>query len=323
LPAYSAPVTATTETEARTEPAFRTFAVTVTGLQRLCPSVLRVTFVGDTLHKLADNGFDQRIKFFLPLDCGYSELLDLTQSGDWYGTWRELPDERRHPVRTYTARSVRPHRRELDVDIVLHGDHGPASRWASQAKVGDELVVLGPNADASGPHGGVDFIPPVRTEQFLIAGDETALPAIANILERLPADARGEALIEMPWSDDRIDLAAPAGVTVRWLGRDGAAHGTFLDPAVREAAARVLPDGTGAELTDVPWSYQADDAVWEVPVDPATRRALREAAPVYAWLAGESAVIRGLRRHLVADRGIDRKAVAFMGYWRAGRSEAN
>ena len=312
-------------TEAPAANPFRTFAVTVREVQRLCPSLLRVTFTGDDLHKFADNGFDQRIKFFLPLDCGYAELLDLTASGDWYGRWRELPDDQRHPMRTYTARQVRPHVRELDVDIVLHGDHGPASRWAMNATVGDELVVLGPNADATGPHGGVDFIPPLSTEQFLIAGDETALPAIANILERLPADARGEALIEMPFSDDRLDLVAPAGVTVHWLGRDGAPHGSLLDPAVRAAAARVLPARTdAAELVDVPWSYNpTDDDVWEVPVDHTTGTPLRETAPLYAWLAGESAVIRGLRRHLVTERGIDRKAVAFMGYWRHGRSEAN
>ena len=153
-----------------------------------------------------------------------------------------MPDEKRHPIRTYTARGVRQERREVDVDIVLHGDLGPASRWALGAAPGDDLVILGPNADATGPHGGVDFVPPAHTDRLLIAGDETALPAIAGILERLPADARGEALIEMPLSGDRLALAAPAGVTVRWYGRDGRAHGELLDPRragrVRAAAAR-------------------------------------------------------------------------------------
>jgi len=311
-----------TATETPVAAPFRTFHVRVRALQRVCPSLLRVTFTGDDLHKFADNGFDQRIKFFLPLDCGYEGLLDLTQSGDWYGRWRTLPDDRRHPIRTYTARRVRPEVRELDVDIVLHGDAGPASRWANSAQVGDELVVLGPNADACGPHGGVDFVPPMHTEAFLLAGDETALPAIANILERLPRDARGEALIEMPLSADRVHIDAPAGVRVHWLGRDGAPHGALLDPAVREAAARVLPSGSGSDLDAVPWAYDTDDMLWEVPVDPETGAPMRQDTPVYAWLAGESAVIRGLRRHLVTERGIDRKAVAFMGYWRAGKPEA-
>ena len=45
------------------------------------------------------------------------------------------------------------------------------------------------------------------------------------------------------------------------------------------------------------------------------------AAP-YAWLAGEAGVIKTLRRHLVVDLGWDRRAVAFMGYWRRpGRGE--
>ena len=140
---------------------FRMFAVTVSRVERVCESVLRVTFTGDDLDRFADNGFDQRIKFFLPMECGYGELLDLASTADWYGRWRELPDDRRHPIRTYTARGVRPHARELDVDIVLHGDGGPASRWARSARPGDELVVLGPNADAVGPHGGVDFVPPL------------------------------------------------------------------------------------------------------------------------------------------------------------------
>ncbi|WP_291882318.1 siderophore-interacting protein [Cellulomonas sp.] len=298
------------------------FAVQVAGVQRLCPSVLRLTFTGDDLDRFADNGFDQRIKFFLPLDCGYTELLDLRASDDWYGRWRSLPDERRHPIRTYTARGVRPARREVDVDVVLHGDLGPASRWALGATVGDELVILGPNADAVGPHGGVDFVPPARTDRLLIAGDETALPAIAGILERLPADARGEALIEMPSSEDRLPLVAPSGVTVRWYGRDGRAHGSLLVPAVQAAAARMLPGQAPAPDVDLEDVDIDAGLLWEVPVD-ATGAPLRTEAAMYAWLAGEAAVIKTLRRHLVGECGVDRKAVAFMGYWREGRAEPN
>ncbi|MGY4644630.1 NADPH-dependent ferric siderophore reductase [Cellulomonas sp. URHB0016] len=309
----------TTTVEAPALP-FRMFAVQVAAVQRLCPSVVRLTFTGDDLDRFADNGFDQRIKFFLPLDCGYDALLDLSASDDWYGRWRSLPDDRRHPLRTYTARGVRQERREVDVDVVLHGDLGPASRWALAATPGDELVILGPNADAVGPHGGVDFVPPTRTDRLLVAGDETALPAIAGILERLPADARGEALIEMPCSEDRLDLVAPAGVTVRWYGRDGGAHGSLLVPAVQAAAARMLPGRAptpDVELEDV----DVDGGLlWEVPVD-TTGAALASEAVMYAWLAGEAAVIKTLRRHLVGECGVDRSAVAFMGYWREGRAE--
>ncbi|WP_081861606.1 siderophore-interacting protein [Cellulomonas sp. HZM] len=296
------------------------FSVAVSAVQRLCPSVLRLTFTGDDLHLFADNGFDQRIKFFLPLaDAPYAELLDLGSSADWYGHWRALPDERRHPMRTYTARAVRSDAREVDVDVVLHGDLGPASRWATSAVPGDEIVILGPNAACHGPHGGVDFVPPAHPDRLLIAGDETALPAIAGILERLPADARGEVLIEMPLSEDQLPLAAPAGVAVRWYGRDGAEHGSLLVPAVQAACRRLLPSSAPAvgELEDVD-----EDLLWEVPVDE-SGRPLREEAALYAWLAGESGVIKTLRRHLVTECGVDRKAVAFMGYWRRGKAELN
>jgi NADPH-dependent ferric siderophore reductase len=302
---------------------FRMFAVQVAAVQILCPSVLRVTFTGDDLDRFADNGFDQRIKFFLPLEhASYDELLSLKGSDDWYGRWRSMPDDKRHPIRTYTARGVRQHRREVDVDIVLHGDLGPASRWALGAVPGDDLVILGPNAEATGPHGGVDFVPPAHTDRLLIAGDETALPAIAGILERLPADARGEALIEMPLSGDRLPLVAPAGVTVRWYGRDGRAHGELLIPAVQAACARLLPGQAPAPLRELEDVDIDGGILWEVPVD-ASGAPLRADAALYAWLAGEAAVIKTLRRHLVAECGVDRKAVAFMGYWRAGRSEGN
>ena len=169
---------------------FRMFAVQVAAVQPMCPSVVRVTFTGDDLDRFADNGFDQRIKFFLPLDtASYDELLSLQDSADWYGRWRAMPEDEAPPDPHLhrprgpagPSRGRRRHRPARRL--------GPASRWALGAAPGDDLVILGPNADATGPHGGVDFVPPAHTDRLLIAGDETALPAIAGD-PRTPARRR-------------------------------------------------------------------------------------------------------------------------------------
>ncbi|WP_432842117.1 siderophore-interacting protein [Dactylosporangium sp. CA-092794] len=286
---------------------YLTFRARVRALHRLSPSFLRVTFAGADLSRFADHGRDQRIKIIFPAPAG--GFAHLPEGADWYTRWRELPDERRPPLRTYTVRAVRRAVGEVDVDVVLHGDGGPAARWANRAAVGDDLRLLGPNADYLGDSGGVEFRPHHAGGPLLLAGDETAAPAIASILAGLPAEARGEALLEVPHTADALRLAAPAGVRVTWLARDGAAHGSRLVPAVAAAAARLAPAPRPAPAGDL----DDDDDLWEVPEHPE--------AGVYAWLAGEAGVIRTLRRHLVAERGWDRRTVAFMGYWRMGRAE--
>jgi NADPH-dependent ferric siderophore reductase len=306
-----------TSTPTTTAP-FRLHDVTLVARRQLSPSFVRFTFTGPELEQFADNGLDQRIKLIFPLD-GIG-LAAVPRGDDWYAAWRELPDEMRNPIRTYTVRAVRQERREIDVDIVLHGLTGPASRWASTAEPGDALVILGPNAAHEGFHGGIDFLPPRRSGRVLLAGDETALPAIANILEALPADAQGCALVEVPHEGDAAALPSHPGVDVTVVARGAEAHGSALVPLVHAKVDGML-EALDAEL-------ELDDVdidaglLWEVPSDHAGHAALEE-APLYAWLAGEAAVIKALRRHLVAERGMDRKAVAFMGYWRLGRSEQN
>jgi iron complex transport system ATP-binding protein len=311
------------ETQAR---AFRVFDVRVVRVVPLSPSFVRVTLAGDDLDRFADNGYDQRIKLVLPRADGV--LCRLAVGDDWYTQWRALPDADRNPIRTYTVRAVRSHLREIDVDMVLHGDGGPASRWVTAARPGDRITVVGPNADFDGHHGGVDFVPPVRTGCLLLAGDETAVPAIASILERLPAGAHGEVLLEVPTAADACALVAPAGVVVHWLAREGADHGTLLVPAVQDAADRLLAGSAGRTCSGLcaaahPFEDVDVDSrlLWEVPVD-GTGAPLAACLDLYAWLAGEAGVIKALRRHLVSERGVDRKAVAFMGYWRRGRAEA-
>jgi len=254
---------------------WRVFEVGVRAAYRLSPSFVRLTLTGPDLDRFADNGYDQRFKLVFP------------------GGVR----------RTYTVRAVRPYLREIDIDVVLHGTSGPASAWATAAKPGDRVDVIGPDAGYDGDHGGVEFRPPPQARTLLLAGDETAVPAVAAILERLPAGAYGQALLEVPYAADALALEAPQGITVTWLPREGAAYGSLLVPAVVEALPR-LRARPGGTVPDEP-----DDLLWDVP-DAAA------AGSFYGWFAGEAGVVRSLRGL------VDRRSAAFMGYWRQGRPEA-
>jgi NADPH-dependent ferric siderophore reductase len=305
-------------------PTYRPFAVRVARMQRLSPGFLRVTFTGADLDECAPNGFDQRIKVLLPLPG--RGMVDCPSGSDWYGEWRALPGERRNPIRTYTVRAARPELREIDVDFVLHGPTGPASAWAERAAVGDEIAIVGPNVRFPGPTGGFEWHPPADASCLLIAGDETAVPAVCAIVESLPPGRPARVLLEVPTAADALPLAAPPGVEVTWLPRwaaDAAVpapRGHLLAAAVT-AAAREFPPTTlpapTAPLDDVDIDA---DILWEVPEDPAHDAAGpgRSSGP-YAWLAGEAGTVKALRRHLVQEAGIDRRSVAFMGYWRHGR----
>ena len=296
-------------------PAYRTFAVQGARLRQLSPSFLRVTFTGPDLDLFASNGLDQRIKVLLPLPG--RGLVDCPTGPDWYGEWRALPAERQVPIRTYTVRAVRRDPAEVDVDFVLHGATGPASAWAETATVGDEVVLVGPNALFEGPTGGFEWHPPADATRLLLAGDETAVPAICAIVESLPAGQRASVLLEVPTADDVLNVAAPAGVRISWLPRRSdlttTARGLLLTRAViaamTELAADLAPT-PGADLDDVDIET---GILWEVPPES------RGAAGTYAWLAGEAGVVKGLRRHLVQEVGLPRTSVAFMGYWREGR----
>lgn len=300
---------------------FRVFAVRVARIEDLSPSFRRITFTGNDLHLFADTGLDQRIKLVVAAPGTDDAVLDgFARDPDWYAAWRAMPDDVRPALRTYTVRHVRQDVAEVDVDVVLHGVAGPASRWAVSARVGDTIALCGPDARFDGTPGGIEWALPEHALRLLLAGDETAVPAIASILEELPLSARGEALLEVPTAADVLPVSAPDGVTVTWLPRDGARHGDLLVPAVRAAADRMLvptPGARGAALEDV----DVDTSIlWEVPVD-SDGHPLARSTELYAWLAGEAGVIKTLRRHLVSERGVDRRSVAFMGYWREGRAE--
>ncbi|WP_019630985.1 siderophore-interacting protein [Actinomadura atramentaria] len=196
---------------------------------RLGPTMTRVTFGGERVDECASGGFDQRLKLFLPLP-GQERPVVPVDDPDWFTAWRALDPSIRSIMRTYTVRAQRPG--ELDVDFALHGETGPASHWASKARPGDQVTIFAPlTADNSG----VDFRPPPTATRILLAGDETALPAIGGILESLPADVSTETWIEVPDPADRQELPS---TPIHWLTRTNNEHLTEALPA----ASITVPD---------------------------------------------------------------------------------
>jgi NADPH-dependent ferric siderophore reductase len=294
---------------------FLTAVVTVAAVDRISPSYVRVTFSAPELEDFGTAGpvYDQRIKLIFPGESG--ELAPIAGAESWWDAWRALPEDERGAMRTYSVRDLSGEGadRRLVVDLVLHivpGATGPASSWASTATVGDRLLVVGPRRSRT-DGGGIEFAPG-DAEHILLAGDETAVPAIARILADLPASARGHAFLEVPHADDIDEIAAPAGITVRWLPRDGDSVGSRLVPGVVEHLGGHASDSR---------ADPGEDEVWETPVYSSSGETTEPVGGIpglYAWIAGESGVVTALRRHLVRELGVDRAQVAFMGYWRLG-----
>ncbi|MFE2532416.1 siderophore-interacting protein [Streptomyces sp. NPDC059371] len=269
---------------------FRFFTLRVVRTRRLGPSLVRVTFGGPDLRDFHSDGRDQSLSLFLPHPGQSEPAVPVELGDDWWQGWRELPDDVRAVMRSYTLRALRRDPDEIDIDFALHGlgpgaaaPAGPASRWASGAAPGDRVVLLGP---AVADNRAIRFRPPADADLVVLWGDETALPAVSAILESLPAGLRVRAWLEVPHAGDIQDLATPAEAEITWLVGD---------------------DHTAGERP------LALDALRSAHLPPAE-------AP-YAWIAGESGCVRELRRHLVRERGIDRRRVTFVGYWRQGLTE--
>ena len=200
-------------------------------------------------------------------------------------SFAELPADQQPTVRTYTVRYADADARELSIDFVVHGDTGVAGPWAANAKPGDPAYLMGPSGAYS---------PDPAADWHLFAGDEAAIPAISVALAALPADAVGQAFIEVGGPRDEVALSAPEGVTVTWVHRGGRADLVGDDNA-----------GDNAPLID---------AVKSAPWLP---------GQVQVFIHGEAqTVMHNLRPYIRKERGVDAKwASSVSGYWRRGRTE--
>lgn len=209
-------------------------------------------------------GFDDEFKLVLP-SPETGELIVPTQ-GDGRLTW---PGDSFAGTRTYTVRRWDPEAGEIDIDVVKHGT-GPATTWAYTCREGEDIHIAGPKIS----HGHPDC------EWLLIAGDETALPAIGRWLEEMPPGTRAQVFIEVASAERVQDLPTRADAAITWLDRCGAPAGTtsLLFDAIRAA------------------DWPSDD--------------------VFAWVAGEALTLAPIRRWLRGEKGLDKTQVEVTGYWR-------
>ncbi|PRW62278.1 siderophore-interacting protein [Actinopolyspora mortivallis] len=318
-------MTTALETRTRREnhkPEYRVYFTEVVARKRLSPSFVRVTVAGHQLRSFGAGGADQRIKLMLPAPG--RTVDDVPTGPDWYAEWQAMPEEIRPIMRTYTVRAFRPEVGELDIDFVLHGSEedagGPASNWAATTTPGDRVALLGPDRPGSGRMWGCEWCPPPTARRLLLAGDETAIPAVGAILESLPPEACGVACLEVPTEDDVQPWRVPDGMEVRWLprGRDSAEHGRLLENELAAVLREFRGEnGCGAATCALEDVDVDSSLLWEIPE--LSGRVDVEGGELYGWLAGEAGVIKRLRRMTVHDYGVPRGSVAFMGYWRAGR----
>lgn len=253
--------------------------------ERLSAHWMRVTLGGREIEKFRPMGFDQWFRLFLPIggDAGLDRVPAKANRMFGYLKFLRIPDGERPVMRNYTVRAYR------------------AATAGAGAEIDVDFVLHGSAADGTaGPASrwaetcrpgehvliideGLTFNPQRGTDRVLLVGDETALPAIASICASLPADAVGTAIIEVPAEEDALAFPHPSGIEIAWIVRP---HG--VDPgalALERVGRTTLPD-----------------------------------APLHAYAAGEQSLAAGVRKHLVGERGVDKNAVSFCGYWRMGAS---
>jgi NADPH-dependent ferric siderophore reductase len=200
-----------------------------------------------------------------------SKQLTIDQHFTWEA-YETMPEPERPVGAYYTVRRWHPDTGSIDLWVVLHGHDGDGERWARTVGVGDPVALWGPRQA---------FEPPPGTDSFLLVGDETALPAIAAILEQLDVSDSATVVIAADAAATPIELTSPATLDVHWLSIDH--HVDDSNPFLRAVGA-LAPEAIG----------------------PAT----------YVWGGAESHDITALRRLVRDALGVPRERVSLTGYWR-------
>ncbi|MEO0622197.1 MAG: siderophore-interacting protein [Pseudomonadota bacterium] len=234
----------------------------VTASREVFAGMQRVTLVHDDVVSLADGGIHLRL--MLPLEPGRVPVWPrMAENGVpvWPGGADKLH------ARMITLRHVRPSEGEVDIDIVRHAG-GLISDWAQQAREGQRVGVMGPAGKVTLP----------VFDGLFLAADGTGLPALARLLESLPAAATGDVVVAFPPDADATDYLPQTPLRVHKIAPD-----RFEGEVVQRAAALTARGRTG-----------------------------------YAFFAGEFQNAQDLRAHFKAELGLDKTTQISAAYWRRG-----
>jgi NADPH-dependent ferric siderophore reductase len=236
--------------------------------------MIRVVLGGENFPSFVANGFtDSYVKLLFPQPgVEYPDPIDLDVIR------KEFPREQWPTTRTYTVRYHDPDAGELAIDFVTHGDEGFAAPWAMAAQPGDEVIVRGP---------GGAYAPGTDVDWHLLAGDESAIPAIGAALEALAPGVPASVFLQVADEAEVQKLTSPADVEITWLFRS---------------------------------DFESDAAAGEALVNGVRSLEFRPGA-VHAFVHGEAGFVADLRRHLTAERGVPRDLLSVSGYWRRGKNE--
>jgi NADPH-dependent ferric siderophore reductase len=212
----------------------------VHAVKHITPLMLRVTLAGDQLAGFSSPGYADHIKIFFPPAGSEPVMPVLGSDGLAFPADSPRPEMRDYTPRAYDAAS-----NTLEVDFVLHGD-GPASSWAAQAKGGQKIVIGGPRGS---------LVIPDAFDWYLLAGDETALPAISRRLEELPSSARAIAIIEVASREEEQLLDTQAQAEIIWVHRNGAEAGNN-NLLLRRIEQLDLPEGTATPSSPPKAAFQ-------------------------------------------------------------------
>lgn len=267
-------------------PSYRDFAVSVLATQDISPTFRRLTLTGPDLHECGDELLDQRIKLVLvtPEQIGLFADRDDREGAGWYERLCAIPPAQRPTIRTYTLSGVDRRSATVTVDLACRPTHGPASAFAASATGGEPLLILAP--DASSPDSSTHGIAwnPGPARDVLLVGDETALPAIRNIVNSLPPDRSGTVVLDLPCPDDAVGLAPRAELEIH-VAQRGQWVGDAAAPFVEQWLAH----------------HEASKGT-------------------YAWVAGEASWVRDLRRQLLGSGAVTKQQASFTGYWKTAKS---
>lgn len=234
--------------------------LSVQSKQQLTPNMQRLILQGDSLRNFPEDQEGGYVKLLLPSAPG-QEVAALGLEGSI--------------KRSYTVRACDRNRGTLILDAVSHHDGGgPATAWVGEAKAGDAINVTGP--------GPVERLVP-DVDWVFLAGDMTALPAMAVNLERLPKAMKGHAVVAIYDEADAQDLERPEGVEVHWV----------VSPAPSATSPLVK------KVRALEW-YPGRASVWS---------------------ASEFSEMKALRSYFRDERGVPAELMYISSYWKAGASD--